>query len=110
MTASTIEHAAYAASPAVTPATPQLTLDDVSAADERHVRAVSEGEPLRPDPGALGRYASVLYAITGWTVFRQQAEQAEDAAYARNAADYVAEDAERRHIARRRPPAWADED
>lgn len=111
MTTSTVDHADYLASPAVTPAGPQLTLEDGSETDDQLIRSLSECRPsLQPDPSARSRYARVLYAITGWTVFREQAEEADDAGYAALAADYAAEDAERRQTARRRPPNWADED
>jgi hypothetical protein len=107
MTASTVEHVPYWPGDAVTPFAPQVTQDDVRDADEESIRALSIREPLRPDPGARARLAVLLYQITGWDLFGDAAEQA---SYAEDAGTYEAEDAERRRIARRRPPHWNGED
>jgi hypothetical protein len=70
MTSSTVDHADYVATPGVTTADPQLTLADLSEANEQRARAVSEARTaLHPDPTARSRYARLLYAITGWEVF-----------------------------------------
>lgn len=111
MTTSTMDHADYSATPAVTPVDPQLSLEDAPQADESLARVLNEARvPVHPDPGAPVRYARVLYGITGWEVFREQAEAADEAGYITLAAEHAAEDAERRQIARRRPPSSADEE
>jgi hypothetical protein len=109
-TISTVEHADYAPSPVVTPVTPRVTQDDVVAIDKKQVDALKVGDRPRPDPDARSRYARLLYRITGWPVFGTSREASEDAGYAQLAEGHAAEDAERRQIARRRPPAWTDED
>jgi hypothetical protein len=63
--------------------------------------------------GALpdGDISEALLLHTVFTVgLRAVREAAEAAAYDQVAADYAAEDAERRRIARRRRPEWAAED
>jgi hypothetical protein len=67
-----------------------------------------------PDEDARSRLARQLYEVTRWHIFRSaedaEREAAEAAGYGQMAAQYQAEDAERRQIARRRPHADPEED
>jgi hypothetical protein len=59
--------------------------------------------------GRNGAESAFLHAIL-LAGIRAVREHAEEASYAADAAAYEAEDAERRTIAHRRRPDWADED
>jgi hypothetical protein len=101
MTAWTLDHVDYVPDAAVTSVAEVVTPTDVQDVDEQHIRALTAGEPLHPDPAARARMAAALYAITGWETF----------GYAEVAASESAEEAaEHRQILRRRRPPWADED
>jgi hypothetical protein len=69
MTASTAPRGGYLTPPAVTPVVPRLTPDRAGEADEQRVSALRAGVPVRPDPDARDRIATVLYHITGWEMF-----------------------------------------
>lgn len=75
-TASTVDHVSYLPEAATTPVLRAVTLEDVQQADEQHVRALSTGEPLHPDPDARIRLAAALYRITGWEIFGGADERA----------------------------------
>ena len=75
-TASTVDHVSYLPESVVTPVARAVSLDDVQQADERHVQALSTGEPLHPDPDARFRLATVIYRITGWEIFTGDDERA----------------------------------
>jgi len=112
MSVSTLDHAPPAAEVTVTAAGgPQITAADAPPIDAERQAALALPEPqVHPEPQARLHYAGLLYSITGWQAFREEAEEAERRSYAQDAASYEAEDAERRATARRRRPPWADED
>jgi hypothetical protein len=69
MASSTAPHGAYLAGPTATPVTPLITPANAAEADEQRLRALQVGVPLRPDPDARDRIATMLYQITGWEMF-----------------------------------------
>jgi hypothetical protein len=68
--------------------------------------ARSEGVVLGSGSAAESVFLHAIFAA-GLRAVREHAEQA---SYAADAAAYESEDAERRAVARRRRPEWADED
>jgi hypothetical protein len=107
MTVSTVDHAGYLPEPTTTPVFPRITAADLPEVTRQQIEALRMDAPVHPDRNARARYATLLYQVTRWNIFRDAAEQAGYAALAR---ENEAEDVERRQIARRRPPHWADED
>jgi hypothetical protein len=73
---STVDHISYVPEARTTPVRAPVSALDAREADEAHVRALSTGEPLRPDPGARARIAGVLYEITGWEAFSSNGDRA----------------------------------
>jgi len=73
-----------------------------------HRQALTRLSPNGPDLKQSTGESVLLHAIftTGLAAIR---EQAEEEGYAQLAADYQAEESERRAMSRRRPPIWAHE-
>jgi hypothetical protein len=111
MSISTIDHAPPVIAEARTDASAVVIF--VSHSERSGTSTPSPQARATPDPDARSKLAMLLFEITGWLEFRPPTAPEDDpiaAGYAQLAVQYEAEDAERRRIARRRPPAGADEE
>jgi hypothetical protein len=123
MSSSTVDHVDQVIGSAVTPgealtAVRVVYIDKMAGATATHIDIDEILRMLRataePDKAARARLGRQLFERTGWQEFQPpedaDLEAREREGYSQLAAEYEAEDAERRQIARRRPPASADED